>query len=289
VELIEGNNPPGIFRVLDDTCRAVHAVDTAKADYEFMEKLGKTVWEHPHFKMAEDWRAFTVKHYAGSVTYTVEDFCFKNKDNLYVSLVVGLQTTQNAFIRKLFPENVRDDKSQPTSSGKKIRDSANLLIKKLSNCHPHYVRCIKPNETRSAMSFNDSRVKHQVKYLGLAENVKVKKAGYSYRQYFHIFAARFGQLLDMPPAQDRNGCDAIINWLVHAQHKFPIGKEEFALGRTKIFIKSPETIFTMEELLEEKLYPVEYAKKVEEFKKVEKLATKHKNAQMGLSGFCSVM
>ena len=38
-ELMEGKSPPGIFRVLDDTCRTVHAVDSATADAKFMEKV----------------------------------------------------------------------------------------------------------------------------------------------------------------------------------------------------------------------------------------------------------
>ena len=37
----------------------------------------------------------------------------------------------------------------------------------------HYVRCIKPNDRKAAMTFVEGRVNHQVKYLGLLENVKV--------------------------------------------------------------------------------------------------------------------
>ena len=34
-ELIEGSRPPGIMRVLDDTCRTLHAVDSNTAGVQF--------------------------------------------------------------------------------------------------------------------------------------------------------------------------------------------------------------------------------------------------------------
>ena len=41
------------------------------------------------------------------------------------------------------------------------------------------------------MGFNDRRVEHQVKYLGLLENVRVRKAGHSYRTAQEYFTKRF--------------------------------------------------------------------------------------------------
>jgi myosin heavy subunit len=70
---------------------------------------------------------------------------------------------------------------------------------RLSACTPHYIRCIKPNDKKLAMTFVAGRVEHQVKYLGLLENVKVKRAGYAYRHFKDVFLGRFGQLCDIPP------------------------------------------------------------------------------------------
>lgn len=41
---------------------------------------------------------------------------------------------------------------------------------------------------------DNSRVQHQVKYLGLAENIKVRRAGFAYRSEFHRFLDRFAIL-----------------------------------------------------------------------------------------------
>lgn len=56
---------------------------------------------------------------------------------------------------------------------------------------PYYVRCIKPNEEKSPVAFNDERSQHQVLYLGLLENVRVRRAGFAYRMHYTRFLLRF--------------------------------------------------------------------------------------------------
>jgi len=50
-ELIEGGNPPGIFRILDDVCRSVHAADQDTTDQKFVEKLATSL-NHEHLSVA---------------------------------------------------------------------------------------------------------------------------------------------------------------------------------------------------------------------------------------------
>lgn len=64
------------------------------------------------------------------------------------------------------------------------------LIKHLTSKEPFYIRCIKPNEVKSPSMFDEERVKHQVCYLGLVENVRVRRAGFVYRQRYDIFLKR---------------------------------------------------------------------------------------------------
>ena len=49
-----------------------------------------------------------------------------------------------------------------TTAGFKIKTQAGDLVKTLMTCTPHYIRCIKPNDTRSPLGFVDERVLHQV-------------------------------------------------------------------------------------------------------------------------------
>jgi myosin I len=56
---------------------------------------------------------------------------------------------------------------------------------------PFYVRCIKPNEVKSPQLFDDIKVKDQVLYLGLLENVRVRRAGFAYRVTYENFLHRY--------------------------------------------------------------------------------------------------
>ena len=73
---------------------------------------------------------------------------------------------------------------------------------------PHYIRCIKPNDAKSPVLFDQKLVEHQVRmirksndvdlisnaaqvaYLGLLENVRVRRAGFAYRQEYWRFLRR---------------------------------------------------------------------------------------------------
>jgi myosin-1 len=64
----------------------------------------------------------------------------------------------------------------------------------LSACNPHYIRCIKPNDNKKPRDWNEKRVQHQVQYLGLLENVRVRRAGFAYRAPFERFLDRYKKL-----------------------------------------------------------------------------------------------
>jgi myosin-1 len=65
------------------------------------------------------------------------------------------------------------------------------LVKILTSKEPFYVRCIKPNEAKSPSLLDEQRVQHQVSYLGLIENVRVRRAGFAHRQRYDKFLKRY--------------------------------------------------------------------------------------------------
>ncbi|KYQ92809.1 myosin IK [Tieghemostelium lacteum] len=284
VDLIDASKPPGIMRVLDDVCKTVHAVDSATADQKFMEKLIHAIPNHPHLLISNTGSGaneFTIKHYAGEVTYNVEEFCFKNNDNLYASIVACMQTSSYDFISNtLFPDQLGNNTI--SSCTYKIMNSANELVKKLSSCTPHYIRCIKPNDKKQPMNFVSSRVEYQVKYLGLLENIKVKRSGYAYRQMTRYFLDRFGKIFDQPPRSIPEFVDQICR-------KCPeIKNDEFEEGKSKVFVRSPETIFIMEDQLMQKLDPIGYKERAKLYKENEKLA-QAKAGKHAMKAKCTLM
>ncbi|KAJ1619311.1 P-loop containing nucleoside triphosphate hydrolase protein, partial [Pavlovales sp. CCMP2436] len=86
VEAIEAR-PSGIVWVLQDTCSFAKATDESFAD-AVEEKLKGSValTKQKGGKKSTSNRAFTLRHYAGDVTYEVKDFLHKNKDPLHEDL-----------------------------------------------------------------------------------------------------------------------------------------------------------------------------------------------------------
>lgn len=78
----------------------------------------------------------------------------------------------------------------PSLSPSLPQKQANTLVQTLMKCTPHYIRCIKPNETKKPRDWEENRVRHQVEYLGLRENIRVRRAGYAYRRVFVKFLQR---------------------------------------------------------------------------------------------------
>ena len=55
------------------------------------------------------------------MSYNVDGFCDKNKDLLFNDLIELCASSNNKFIRDLFPEVGTMDKKRPTTSGFKIK------------------------------------------------------------------------------------------------------------------------------------------------------------------------
>ncbi|CAJ0916216.1 unnamed protein product, partial [Mesorhabditis belari] len=244
-ELIEEKRPPGIMSLLDDTCAQNHGTSEG-VDTQLLSTLSKSVAHHPHFATGAD--SFVIRHYAGNVTYSIDGFCDRNRDVLYSDLIQLMQQSNNQFARNLFPDQIQQGK-RPTTVSIKIRTQANELVSSLMKCTPHYVRCIKPNETKKAGDWEEERVHHQVVYLGLKENIRVRRAGYAYRRPFEKFLWRYAILTEQTwptyRGDPKQGCEIICR-------SVKLDPDQFQMGRSKVFIKNPESLFLLEEVRERK-------------------------------------
>uniref|UniRef100_A0A8B9JHD7 Osteoclast-stimulating factor 1 n=1 Tax=Astyanax mexicanus TaxID=7994 RepID=A0A8B9JHD7_ASTMX len=166
------------------------------------------------------------------------------------SLIFSHDWLCDTFIRALFPENLNaDKKGRPTTAGSKIKKQANDLVSTLMKCTPHYIRCIKPNETKKPKDWEESRVKHQVEYLGLKENIRVRRAGYAYRRVFRKFLNRYAILTkESWPTWRGDEKQGVL----HLLRSVNMDQDQYQLGRTKLFIKAPESLFLLEETRERK-------------------------------------
>ncbi|CAI4228131.1 unnamed protein product [Auanema sp. JU1783] len=246
-DLIEEKRPPGIMSLLDDTCAQNHG-QSEGVDNQLLSTLNKAVSSHPHYQTGSG--CFMVKHYAGDVVYNVEGFCDRNRDVLYPDLILLMQQSTNSFAKQFFQDSVNTSGGKrPTTFSTKIRNQANALVESLMKCTPHYVRCIKPNETKRSGDWDEQRVRHQVEYLGLKENIRVRRAGYAYRRPFEKFLWRYAILTDETwpswTGDPKKGCEIILG-------RVGLERDQYQMGRTKVFIKNPESLFLLEERRERK-------------------------------------
>ena len=245
-DLIESRRPPGIFAAMNDSVATAHA-DSSAADQAFAQRLN-LFSSNQYFELRQN--KFVIKHYAGDVTYDVLGITDKNKDQLQKDLVELMGTTENSFIRTIFPDNVdHESKRRPPTAGDKIIKSANDLVETISKAQPSYIRTIKPNQTKSPNDYDDHQVLHQIKYLGLKENVRIRRAGFAYRQTFEKFVERFFLLSPkISYAGEYTWHGDTLDAVKMILQDTAIPEKEYQLGVTSVFIKTPETLFALEHM-----------------------------------------
>eukprot|EP01059_Diplonema_ambulator_P016677 TRINITY_DN283_c0_g1_i1.p1 TRINITY_DN283_c0_g1~~TRINITY_DN283_c0_g1_i1.p1 ORF type:complete len:1165 (+),score=492.95 TRINITY_DN283_c0_g1_i1:85-3579(+) len=257
-DLIEGKmNPVGLFALMDDVCAKMHKEEASVADIKMLEAFDQVHGQHHHYRRMNT--GFQIRHYAGDVLYSSYGFTQRNKDLLPKDLMKVVTQTDCKVLRKFYKNEadfLEDDQSgspkagkRQTTAGGKIRGQAADLVATLKKCTPHYIRCIKPNDTRTPLGFVDDRVAGQVTYLGLLENVRVRRAGFSYRQHFDKFLKRFKFI---NPATfprpfrgvDKTACQTILTQCT------TLDAASWQLGETKVFIRQPSHLFHLEDLRE---------------------------------------
>ncbi|KAJ2287318.1 class II myosin [Coemansia sp. RSA 355] len=247
-DLIEAKRPPGVFAAMNDACATAHA-DPKAADQSLSQRL--TACSHSkHFALYDG--NFTVKHYAGDVTYMLSGMTDKNKDQLLRDHLELCKGSSNSFLQTLFPEDLaQDSKRRPPTASDRIKVSANELVTKLMQSQPSYIRTIKPNENKSPSEFDVKRVLHQVKYLGLCENIRIRRAGFAYRQTFEKFVERFYLLSSQTSyAGDFIWTGGSKEACIQILKDTDIKSEEWQIGTTKVFIRHPEVIWGLETMRE---------------------------------------
>ena len=250
-ELIEGKRPAGILAYLDEESLVPKGTD-ASLYAKLREKI-----QHAHFSVPDAKAlsrqagagSFTIVHYAGDVVYSSAGLLDKNKDALFRDLLECGGASRSPLVAGLFPEaKVKAGAGKrPLTAATQFRTSMSELVMTLTKCQPRYIRTIKPNDDKRAGAFDTERVSHQVRYLGLLENVRVRRAGFAYRPSFESFAMRFRLLSPTCWPVSPHAGDAKMEALTVLQEN-SIGKEAYEVGRTKLFVRAPITLFALEEL-----------------------------------------
>nr|XP_010955573.1 unconventional myosin-X [Camelus bactrianus] len=184
---------------------------------------------------------FGVKHYAGEVQYDVRGILEKNRDTFRDDLLNLLRESRFDFIYDLF-EHVSSRNNQDTlkcgskhrrpTVSSQFKDSLHSLMATLSSSNPFFVRCIKPNMQKMPDQFDQAVVVNQLRYSGMLETVRIRKAGYAVRRPFQDFYKRYKVLTRSValPEDIRGKCTALLQL-------YDSSNNEWQLGKTKVFLR----------------------------------------------------
>ncbi|XP_048643964.1 unconventional myosin-VIIa isoform X2 [Marmota marmota marmota] len=204
---------------------------------------------------------FGINHFAGIVYYETQGFLEKNRDTLHGDIIQLVHSSRNKFIKQIFQADVamflcgyssgslrqaaastkgaETRKRSPTLSSQ-FKRSLELLMRTLGACQPFFVRCIKPNEFKKPMLFDRHLCVRQLRYSGMMETIRIRRAGYPIRYSFVEFVERYRVLLPgVKPAYkqgDLRGTCQRIAEAVLGTH------DDWQIGKTKIFLKAGFTL-----------------------------------------------
>uniref|UniRef100_A0A8C7PGW9 Myosin motor domain-containing protein n=1 Tax=Oncorhynchus mykiss TaxID=8022 RepID=A0A8C7PGW9_ONCMY len=253
IELIE--KPLGIFSILEEECMFPKASDTTFKNKLNDQHLGKTkAFEKPKPAKGKPEAHFSLVHYAGTVDYNITGWLDKNKDPLNESVILMYGKASVKLLATLYP-------AAPPEGGKKkggsmqtvssqFRENLHKLMTNLRSTHPHFVRCLIPNESKTPGLMENFLVIHQLRCNGVLEGIRICRKGFPSRIIYADFKQRYkvlnasvipeGQFMDNKKASEKLLGSIDVN---HEDYKF---------GHTKVFFKAG-LLGVLEEMRDEKL------------------------------------
>jgi myosin heavy subunit len=194
----------GIFAMIDEELKIPRSTDQT-----WLAKVLKAHAQHANFgraKLQLSETHFVIIHFAGEVRYEAKDILFKNRNQLHQDIttaidssslcVVHTPTQQSAVTdpeAAELPSRASNSKKQTTLTSQ-FKQQLEALMDTLRRSEPHFVRCIKSNDGKTASTFASPRVLQQLRYAGILEISKIRQLGFPVRKPHEIFTRRFYML-----------------------------------------------------------------------------------------------
>ncbi|XP_056290565.1 myosin-6-like [Pseudoliparis swirei] len=262
IELIE--KPMGIMSILEEECMFPKASDATFKAKLYDNHLGKSPnFQKPRIIKGRPEAHFSLLHYAGTVDYNIGNWLVKNKDPLNETVVGLFQKSNLKLLAVLFAGYASAD-ADAASKGKGTkkkgssfqtvsalhRENLNKLMTNLKSTHPHFVRCLIPNESKIPGVMENPLVMHQLRCNGVLEGIRICRKGFPNRIQYGDFKQRYrilnpnaipdGQFID-----NKKGAEKLLGSL-------DIDHEQYKLGHTKVFFKAG-LLGVLEEMRDERL------------------------------------
>uniref|UniRef100_A0A4W5LLU7 Myosin heavy chain 6 n=1 Tax=Hucho hucho TaxID=62062 RepID=A0A4W5LLU7_9TELE len=239
IDLIE--RPMGIMSILEEECMFPKASDSTFKAKLYDTHLGKNnCFQKPKIVKGRPEAHFSLVHYAGTVDYNIGNWLVKNKDPLNETVVGLFQKSSLKFLANLYTGY---------ADYKPLKVDLSLHIFLMST-HPHFVRCLIPNETKTPGAMENPLVMHQLRCNGVLEGIRICRKGFPNRILYADFKQRYRILNPnaIPEGQFMDNVKAAEKLL----GSLDIDHTQYRLGHTKVFFKAG-LLGTLEEMRDDRL------------------------------------
>jgi myosin-5 len=255
-------NKLGILDLLDEESRLPSGADASLINklYQRFAVPTQKFFDKPRFGQ----NAFTIKHYATDVTYDIDGFIEKNKDTVSDEQLAVLNSSELPLLKDVItieedPAAAQLQEAKTSSArgggatakkptlGAIFKASLVKLMATLRTTEVHYIRCIKPNQTKTPFGFEPQMVLSQLRACGVLETIRISCAGYPSRWTFQEFADRYYLLV--PSKSWVADAKALTRTVVKAAIS---NEDKYQMGLTKIFFRAGQLAY-LEKLRSEKL------------------------------------
>ncbi|KAI9905832.1 hypothetical protein PsorP6_013739 [Peronosclerospora sorghi] len=196
---------------------------------------------------------FTIKHYAGAVTYESLGFLEKHKDALLPGLSSLMRESSKQFLSTIFTDktdssvttrkksnsNARSGRATKgalavANVGTQFKDNLNELMTSIRQTKVHYVRCIKPNQNKSPNEINQPMVVSQLRCAGVIEAIRISRVAYPNRLLLEELIDKF-RLFDVYHGNSgvpvKRRCEALMEKMELSS------PEQYQIGLSRIYLR----------------------------------------------------
>nr|KAF6296413.1 myosin XVB [Myotis myotis] len=225
--------PQSLLHILDAQTWLSQATD-----HTFLQKCHYHHGDHPCYAKPQlPLPIFTVRHYAGTVTYQVHKFLNRNRDHLDPAVVEMLAQSQLQLVGSLFQEAEPQGgggQGKPTLASR-FQQSLGDLLARLGRSRIYFIQCLNPNPGKLPSLFDVGHVAEQLRQAGVLEAVCARSAHFPVRLPFQTFLARFRTLGtgEQGEPSDRERCGAILSQVLGPESPL------CHLGTTQVLLQEP--------------------------------------------------
>jgi myosin heavy subunit len=140
---------------------------------------------------------FTIRHYTGEVTYSVQGFMNKNFLDLSPNTINYLKKSQSPVLKNILALGNRKSSGAVIGQSTELSRRLEVTIANLQSSNCTFVHCIKGNNSLERDIFDSSSVLQQLKALEITAQVQIRKLGYMVHISHRSFLQRFSRCVDL--------------------------------------------------------------------------------------------